>query len=248
MPFRSAPSSALREAAARATRAEQLPLIRPRPGQFRQHRPKHGGRARNGKREHAEQYASGAGQYPGKRTRQRSCHAAAAGTHSCPGGQTRAAIQPERGGFKYLSTCGECGAKRGARAQLLPDVNGDLREVVQQTNLAAAGLRFSAISLAPASRVQFPQHRRTVQLLRRPGQSLPVRGRPHPSPQLPLQQGKRPRRRDDGARQPGTDRPGRNRRLSADDRQPKPRRYSARANRDRAGQPTRRRSTATRAD
>jgi len=36
-----------------------------------------------------------------------------------------------------------------ARAQLLPDINGDLRETVQQTNLAAAGLRFSAISLGP---------------------------------------------------------------------------------------------------
>jgi outer membrane protein TolC len=37
----------------------------------------------------------------------------------------------------------------GARAQLLPDVNGDLREVVQQTNLAAAGLRFSSIPTSP---------------------------------------------------------------------------------------------------
>jgi outer membrane protein TolC len=36
-----------------------------------------------------------------------------------------------------------------ARAQLLPDINGDLRETVQQTNLAAAGLRFSAIPTAP---------------------------------------------------------------------------------------------------
>jgi outer membrane protein TolC len=36
-----------------------------------------------------------------------------------------------------------------ARAQLLPDINGDLRETVQQTNLAAAGLRFSSISLGP---------------------------------------------------------------------------------------------------
>lgn len=39
--------------------------------------------------------------------------------------------------------------KLGARAQLLPDVNGDLREVAQQTNLAAAGLRFSAIPTGP---------------------------------------------------------------------------------------------------
>jgi outer membrane protein TolC len=36
-----------------------------------------------------------------------------------------------------------------ARAQMLPDINGDVRETVQQTNLAAAGLRFSSISLAP---------------------------------------------------------------------------------------------------
>jgi outer membrane protein TolC len=39
--------------------------------------------------------------------------------------------------------------RTGARAQLLPDLNGDVLETVQQTNLAAAGLRFSAISLGP---------------------------------------------------------------------------------------------------
>jgi outer membrane protein TolC len=37
----------------------------------------------------------------------------------------------------------------GARAQLLPDVNGDVREAVQQINLAASGLRFPSIPLAP---------------------------------------------------------------------------------------------------
>ena len=37
----------------------------------------------------------------------------------------------------------------GARAQLLPDINGDVRESVQQTNLAAAGLRFGSIALIP---------------------------------------------------------------------------------------------------
>lgn len=37
----------------------------------------------------------------------------------------------------------------GARAQLLPDINGDVRETVQQTNLAAAGLRFGSIALIP---------------------------------------------------------------------------------------------------
>ncbi len=40
-------------------------------------------------------------------------------------------------------------SRRNAKAQLLPDINGDLRESVQQTNLAAAGLRFSSISLGP---------------------------------------------------------------------------------------------------
>lgn len=44
----------------------------------------------------------------------------------------------------------EANAERlGARAQLLPDVNGDAREAVQQINLAASGLRFPSISLAP---------------------------------------------------------------------------------------------------
>ncbi len=37
----------------------------------------------------------------------------------------------------------------GARAQLLPDINGDAREVVQQIDLAASGLRFPSISLVP---------------------------------------------------------------------------------------------------
>ena len=37
----------------------------------------------------------------------------------------------------------------GARAQLLPDVNGNVREVAQQINLAAAGLRFSSIPTSP---------------------------------------------------------------------------------------------------
>ena len=36
-----------------------------------------------------------------------------------------------------------------ARAQLLPDINADVLETVQQTDLAAAGLRFSTISLGP---------------------------------------------------------------------------------------------------
>src|ERR1700682_1610836 len=41
----------------------------------------------------------------------------------------------------------EANAERlGARAQLLPDVNGDAREVVQQINLATAGLRLPSIS------------------------------------------------------------------------------------------------------
>jgi len=39
--------------------------------------------------------------------------------------------------------------RAGARAELLPDVNGDVLETVQQTNLAAAGLRFSTFSLGP---------------------------------------------------------------------------------------------------
>ena len=44
----------------------------------------------------------------------------------------------------------EANAERlGARAQLLPDVSGDLREAVQQINLAASGLRFPSISFAP---------------------------------------------------------------------------------------------------
>jgi len=38
---------------------------------------------------------------------------------------------------------------RGARAQLLPDINGNVREVAQQINLAAAGLRFSSIPTSP---------------------------------------------------------------------------------------------------
>src|SRR5579872_1107564 len=41
------------------------------------------------------------------------------------------------------------GQQLGARAQLLPDLNGDVRETVQQINLAAAGLRFSTISFGP---------------------------------------------------------------------------------------------------
>jgi outer membrane protein TolC len=45
---------------------------------------------------------------------------------------------------------------RGARAQLLPDLNGDVREVVQQTDLVAAGLRFSNISLGPGQSFNFP--------------------------------------------------------------------------------------------
>jgi outer membrane protein TolC len=40
-------------------------------------------------------------------------------------------------------------ARLNARAQLLPDLNGDLRETVQQTNLAATGLRFSAFPTGP---------------------------------------------------------------------------------------------------
>jgi outer membrane protein TolC len=44
----------------------------------------------------------------------------------------------------------EANAERlSARAQLLPDVNGDAREAVQQTNLAASGLRFPSIALVP---------------------------------------------------------------------------------------------------
>ena len=39
--------------------------------------------------------------------------------------------------------------RQGARAQLLPDINGSVLETLQQTNLAAAGLRFSGFSLGP---------------------------------------------------------------------------------------------------
>ncbi len=46
--------------------------------------------------------------------------------------------------------------RSGARAQLLPDINGDVRETVQQIDLAAAGLRFSAISLGPGQSFSFP--------------------------------------------------------------------------------------------
>jgi len=44
----------------------------------------------------------------------------------------------------------EANAERiGSRAQMLPDINGDVRETVQQINLVAAGLRFSSISSGP---------------------------------------------------------------------------------------------------
>jgi outer membrane protein TolC len=40
-------------------------------------------------------------------------------------------------------------ARLNARAQLLPDLSGDVRETVQQTNLAASGLRFPSFPTAP---------------------------------------------------------------------------------------------------
>jgi outer membrane protein TolC len=45
---------------------------------------------------------------------------------------------------------------RGARAQMLPDLNADVREVAQQTDLAAAGLRFSSFPLGPGESFKFP--------------------------------------------------------------------------------------------
>ena len=60
-----------------------------------------------------------------------------------------------------------------ARSALLPNINGSLSETVEQTDLAAFGLAHQRLPGLPHS-----HHRRSVQLLRPPGQPQPDRGEP----------------------------------------------------------------------
>ena len=79
--------------------------------------------------------------------------------------------------------------RQSARAQLLPDINGNLVEALQQTNLAAAGLRFAPISLGPGlPTFGFPSIVGPYNYFDLRAQCLSIRVRPHPHSQLPLHQ------------------------------------------------------------